>query len=202
MSDAQDLFIGINRISRACVPAYERVKHLYALGYSNGQIAQTIADEFQDLEASEISHAWVREIIKNNREAFDKYRMELSSICANQQKTHTINMFNLTQSRELRVVEIYNAKISDALDELQDLSLNEQDEKGNFKNTNRIFILMELIEKFHKKCSEFIGTAAMREIEIYRQKMEIKSKSEKVGGLVPTYNEDGTKEVGNTKFID
>lgn len=202
MIDAKEHFKGVNFQDRVCIPAFERIKHLYALGYSNGAITQTIVDEFQDIEPSPITQENVRRVITNNKEDFENYRIELAESCRKSYKTHTIALFEITQKNELRVVEVYNDKITEALNELATLSLGEQDDKQNYLNTSRIFVLMEFIEKFHKKASEFIGTQAMREVEIYRQKMAIKvSGDTKINGLTPAYGDIEAEQVMPTRFL-
>lgn len=198
------LFKGIKGFDRVCIPVFERIKHLYALGYSTGSIAAQMDVEYSDVDVSIMDKAAIKRIIEFNRAEFDHYRLKIADACMNSNFEHTVTLYNITQHEEQAIVSEYNRKVAEALSELSDLSLCEQDEKGNFKNTARIFVLMELIEKFHKKCSDIIGTQAMRDLEIYRQKMELKDANTKKGGLLPSMSQPGeNKDLASpTKFLD
>jgi hypothetical protein len=171
---------------RVCVPAYERIKQLYAFGYTNSQILETIESEFSDIDYNSYSMESLKSLIKENKKEFDAARMEMGLQCREEIQRQIALLFNKTEKTECLMVEIYVNKMHKALEELRDLELDELDDDGNFKNTSRVFVLIELVDKFQSKISKVVGTDALREIEIYRMKMEAKVNAEQnKGSLLP-----------------
>jgi hypothetical protein len=85
------------------------------------------------------------------------------------------------------MVSVYVNKLRQALNQLADLDLDERDDEGNYKNTSRIFVLIEMAEKFQGKIAKIVGTDALREIEVFKQKAEAKAKADAdKGGLLPS----------------
>jgi len=177
---------GIMNSMRVCVPAYERMKELFALGYTNVQIVEALSHEFHDIDLNPLSQGSVRTIIELNQREFQIARMELGLKCREEIQRQTAILFRATEDVELEMVSVYVRKLREALKSMGDLDLSEIDEDGNYKNTSRMFVLIEMSEKLQSKIAKIVGTDALREIEVFRQKAEAKSKVEaSSGGLLP-----------------
>ena len=188
MSDAKDYLNTDGFGVRVCVPAYERMKHLYALGYTNAQITEVLKHEFQDIDINPISVGSISVLIKKNAREFELARMELGLKCRDEIQRQTAILFRATEDVELEMVSIYVKKLRQALNEMGDLDLSEMDEDGNYKNTSRMFVLIEMSEKLQSKIAKIVGTDALREIEVFRQKAEAKRQAEaSAGGLIPAH---------------
>jgi len=177
---------GIMNSMRVCVPAYERMKELFALGYTNVQIVEALSHEFHDIDLNPLSQGSVRTIIELNQREFQIARMELGLKCREEIQRQTAILFRATEDVELEMVSVYVRKLREALNSMADLDLAEIDDDGNFKNTSRMFVLIEMSEKLQSKIAKIVGTDALREIEVFRQKAEAKRKVEDSGGgLLP-----------------
>lgn len=176
-----------NLHNRICTPAYERMKYLYALGNNNTQIVEILSQEFTDIDYNPISPRTVKEIINKNKAEFERYRMELGRLCEEDSRRALAEMSRIVQNAEIDQVDVFSIQWKSARDELRTLDLSEIDDDGNFKNTSRIFVLIELCDKLQSKVAKIVGTDALREIEIFRQKAEAKMEIEKNGGgLLPS----------------
>ncbi len=178
---------------RVSVPAYERMKQLYAYGYTNAQISEMLQQEFSDIDYNPITATSVKKIIQLNIQEMERSRMELGLRCREEIQKQTALLFQATQDVELTMVQVYVHKLRQALDEMKDLDLGELDDNGNFKNTSRMFVLLEFCEKFQSKIAKVCGTDALREIEVFRQKAQAKAEFEQKGsGLLPARGRDVT----------
>lgn len=178
---SKEIYFNGTAADRIFIPAYERIMQLYAFNYTAADIHSIINDEFQDAMINPIGIEQVRKIILHNKPQMDKVREEMGlSFRAEIQQQLKI-LHDKTASTENRLVSVYIKKIDECLDELQDLDPQEKDEEGNYKHTRRIFVLEEMISKFHNKCEKITGTSAIREIEIYRQKAQAKAEADAEG---------------------
>jgi len=203
--NAKEYFNGGNNASstfRVCTPAYERMKHLYALGHTAAQISEILHQEFMDIDYNPCTPAMVRKVIEQNMNQFEQSRMELGILCRKEIEKQTQLLFNKVQSEELDHVDVFVIKWKEARDELRTLDLSEIDEDGNFKNTSRIFVLIELCDKLQSRVSKIVGTDALREIEIFRQKAAAKAEAEQnKGNLLPPLAKGQTIDTPTTNFI-
>jgi hypothetical protein len=175
-----------NVFNRICTPAYERMKYLYALGNNNTQIVEILSQEFSDIDYNPISARVVKEIINQNKPEFERYRMEIGMLCEEDAKRALASMYRIVQDAEIDQVDVFTYQWKTARDELRTLDLSEVDDDGNFKNTSRIFVLIELCDKLQSKVAKIVGTDAIREIEIFRQKAAAKAEMEQnKGNLLP-----------------
>ena len=199
---ASNYFRGTISTPRVCVPAYERIKQLYAFGHTNVQIMSIIEEEFSDIDYNQLSLDGIRKLIENNKAEFDEARFDWGMQCRQEIQRQIAILFNKTQDKECLMVEVYVEKMHKALEELRDLDISEIDDDGNFKNTSRVFVLIELVDKFQSKISKIVGTDALREIEAYRMKMEAKVNAEQnKGSLLPPMAKGSTVDVPATNFI-
>ena len=203
--DAKDYFNGGNNASstfRVCTPAYERMKHLYALGHNAAEISEILHQEFMDIDYNPCTPAMVKRIILDNKNNFEQFRMELGLLCREEIQKQTARLFDKVQNEELDHVDVFVIKWKEARDELRTLDLSEMDEDGNFKNTSRIFVLIELCDKLQSRVAKIVGTDAIREVEIYRQKAAAKAEAEQnKGNLLPPLAKGQTLEASTTNFI-
>jgi hypothetical protein len=188
--------------SRVSVPAFERMKQLYALGYTNAQIAETMHQEFQDIDYNPITTTMVKKLIAANGPAMDQARMELGEKCRDEIQRQTAALFRATEDVELTLVSVYVGQLKSVLEEMRELDLQEIDpETGNYKNTSRMFVLIEFVEKLQSKIAKIVGTDALREVEVFRQKAEAKRAAEERGtGLIPAHGRT-LDETPTTNFI-
>ena len=188
--------------SRVMVPAYERMKQLYALGYTNAQIAETLHQEFQDIDYNPITPTMVKKLVQSNIESFEQARMELGEKCRDEIQRQVAYLFRATEDVELTLVSVYVGQLKSVLEEMRGLDLQEIDEEtGNYKNTSRMFVLIEFVEKLQSKIAKIVGTDALREVEVFRQKAEAKRAAEERGaGLIPTHGRT-LDETPVTNFI-
>lgn len=161
-----------------CVPAYERAKHLYTLGKTFPQIADVLNQEMGDIDLTHHTTESVSRMIRDNQQEFDEYKYELGAMCREEIQMQTKRLFNVVQNKEFDMVDVFSEKMGEALEELRDLDLDEQDELGNYKNTSRVFVLTEMIIKLQSSVSKIVGTDALREVEIFRQKANAKQEAE------------------------
>lgn len=173
---ARTKFIGAG--ARMCTPAYERLKHLHALGHSYAEMCECLNQEFADVAYTPITLRMVRMLYEENREDFEKTRMELGLKCREEIQNQVAILFNRTENVECEMVDVYVLKMKSALAQLRDLDLDERDDSGNYKNTSRIFVLIEMVDKLQSKVSKIVGTDALREIEIFRQKAAARAEAE------------------------
>lgn len=185
---------------RVSVPAYERMLQLYAFGHSNAQICEMLQQEFNDIDYNPMTPRTIRKVIEINQTEFQIARMNLGMKCRDEIQNQIATLFRATEDVECLMVSVYVNKLRDALNNLASLDMEEQDEDGNYKNTSRIFVLLEMAEKLQSKIAKIVGTDALREIEAYRQKMEAKATAEKAGGsLLPPQAKGTTLEAEEVK---
>jgi len=180
------------------------MKQLYAYGYSNTEIAEIMNQEFGDIEFDSYTPKRIKETIQTHLEVFIQFKAVLTGQCIEQVQTQVKMMFEATKDVELVMVRVYVKKLQDAMEALDQLDLDEVDpETGAFKNTSRIFVLIELAEKLQSKIAKIVGTDALREIEIYKAKAAIKAEADsKIGNLIPTFGRDVSEGSGGiTKFL-
>lgn len=187
--------------TRVSVPAMERMKQLYAFGYSNSEMSEILNQEFSDIEFDTFSPNRIKDTISVNIEEFNRDKMKLTLKCQEDIQLQIQAMFSVVGTKEILMVEVYAEKLQNALTSLRDLDLDEIDEDtGNYKNTARIFVLIEMAEKLQSKIAKIVGTDALRDIEIYKAKMAIKSEADnKQGGLIPAF---GREVNSGTRFLD
>lgn len=203
-SDAHRFLSDSKSTRRVSMPCYERMKHLWSLGYNTNQILEVITQEFGDIEFNAIAHKTVKQIINDNTRDFELARMELGLRCRDTLQRHTALLFEITQDKELLMVQVYNRKLEAILQELNSLESDEIDpETGNFKNTSRMFVLIELADKLQTKISKLCGTDALREIEIFRKKAEAKAlyENNKNMSMLPTAGRVVDGQEAATKFL-
>jgi len=188
MSDADD-YLNIVEGARLSVPAYERMKQLHAYGWTDSQILETLHQEFQDIDHNPINKRTLEKIYTDNKEEFKRARMELGLKCREDIQRQTALLLKETQNTELLLVQTYNRQLRSVLEEMAEINLQEKDEEtGNYKSTSRMFVLLEFSDKLVTKMGAITGSAALREIEIFRAKAEAKRDAEQKGsGLIPAH---------------
>jgi hypothetical protein len=184
--DANTYLSGGKSNQRMCIPAYERIKQLYAFGYTNSQIAESLQSEFHDIEYNPMTVNNIKNIISENMSEFEAAKYELGIKCREEILQQTAMLFRATENVECEMVAIFVRKMRQALNQLKDLDLDETDDMGNYKNTARTFVLIEMVEKFQKSIAKIVGTDALREIEIFRKKADTKFNKE--NNLIPAFN--------------
>ena len=173
------------------VPAYERVKQLYALGYRTGEILSIVNSEFADVMVNPLSMDALNGLIGSHKEEMLAARENLGIGFREQIANQMQILHEKTSGIERKLVEVYCGQLNEFLDQMASLDPNEIDENGNYKNTNRLFVLHELIDKFHLKIEKITGTGTLREVEAYRIKLEIKTKAEAGKSMmIPGYDND------------
>ncbi len=184
---------------RISIPALERLRQLYAFGYTNSEMAEIINQEFGDIQYDTFTASRVKDTILNNKELFRSAQMELGLKCREDIQNQIAAMFAVVGKKEIFMVQVFADKLQAALESLQNLDLDEIDpETGNYTNTARIFVLLEMAEKFQAKIAKIVGTDTLRSIEEYRAKMAIKSEADsKVNQLIPEFG----RNVTPTKFV-
>lgn len=171
--------------NRICAPSYERLKQLYAFGYTNSQMTKIINSEFHDIDFSGFSSKDITDIISNNSADFKSTREELGTLCREEIQDQVRSLYLPSRRIENTMIEIYIDKLESVLESLRKLDLDEIDDNGNFKNTSRTFVLLEIAEKYQIKIAKVAGTDALREIEIFREKAKVKREEEAKGtGLI------------------
>ena len=187
---------------RMSVPAMERMKQLYAFGHTYFQICEILKTEFEDIDFNPITPRSIKKIVEQYKAEFENARLQMGLDCREAIQRQITNLFNIAQEKECKLVEVYTKKLDSALSQLADLDLDEKDEDGNYKNTSRVFVLLEMIEKLQSKVSKIVGTDALREIEVYRQKIEAKAAAEdKSNSLLPPIAKGSVVDEPKTKFI-
>jgi len=185
---------------RVCVPSFERMKQLYSYGYTNTEIAEIMNQEFSDIEFSSYTTKRIKDVVQANLEEFIEFKIRLTGQCIDQIQNQVKLMFEATKDVELVMVRVYVKKLQDAMESLDSLDLDEIDpETGSYRNTSRIFVLIEMAEKLQSKIAKIVGTDALREIEIYKARAAIKADADsKLGNLVPTFGREVTE---GAKFL-
>jgi hypothetical protein len=177
------------------------MKQLYAYGYSNTEISEILNQEFSDIEFDSYTPKRIKETIQYNLEEFVSYKQVLTGQCRDQIQNQVKLMFEATKDVELVMVRVYVKKLQDAMESLDALDLDELNEEGGYKNTARIFVLIEMAEKLQSKIAKIVGTDALREIEIYKAKVSLKQEADnKLGGLVPAFGRE-VEGGAVTKFL-
>jgi len=143
-------------------------------------------------------------MIKDNREFFNQRRQEMSVICQNEVQQSAAVLFKRSSKAEILMVDTYVDQLNSAMKELRSLDISETDEDGNFVNTSRIFVLIELADKLQSKVAKVAGTEVMREIEAYKMKMAIKADTESAANNpLPAYGPGSEmRSATPTKFHD
>jgi len=178
------------------------MKQLYSYGYTNTEIAEILNQEFSDIEFDSYTPKRIKETIQYNLEEFIEFKTKLTGKCIEQVQTQVSMMFEATKDVELTMVRVYVKKLQDCMESLDALDLDEMTDDGSYKNTARIFVLIEMAEKLQGKIAKIVGTDALREIEIYKAKAAIKAEADnKLGGLMPTFGRDVTGGEPATKFL-
>jgi hypothetical protein len=186
------------QIRRICIPARERIKYLACFGYTHGQITDIINTEYADLQPSPISGRTIKGMLVTMTDEIEEQRKELALHCREELKIHLEALFRKTQQAEHVLVDVYERKMREATTSLDALDLEEKDDDDNYVNTGRVFVLLELIDKFHIKMAKLVGTEAMRDIEVFRQKADIQAAAKDKGdGLLPAIDVGS----GNTNFL-
>lgn len=185
-------------------PTYERIKQLWILGNSPTAISIIINEELSDLEANTITPGVISQIIGSNLEDFHDTRGKIGLKCQDAIREQVSVMFNIVRQRESRLVTVFADKLEVVLNQLSELDIDEKDDDGSFKNTSRFFVLYEMADKLQSKISRITGSDALREIEVFKQKLELKTKIEGKEGLIPDFKSNDYKDgetVDVTNFI-
>jgi hypothetical protein len=164
------------------IPVQERVKYLYAVGYNENDIAMMINEEFKDITITEIGAGAIKTMIRDNKTEFDEAKLTFTENCRAELKQQVSQMFHKTSAVELRTVDVFVKKLDAVLDQLEDLDISDPENKGRF------FSLLEAAERLQSRMATIAGTNAFRDIEIYRQKLQIKIEAaaqEKPPGHLP-----------------
>ena len=157
------------------VTVLERIKECYCRGYNSAQICKSINDEFGDIIHKPLDADDIKGLLNEKKEEFESARMEYSSIVQERHKQKFGSLYLQVLDEEAKQVEVFKGKMAEALDELGGLSLAEKDEDDNYKNTGRIFMLIELTTKLQSAVSKIIGSDALRELEILKLREQIKT---------------------------
>lgn len=120
----------------------------------------------------------LRELYRGNQEEFEQSRIELGIVCRDEIRRQTAVLFNKTEQVECEMVDSYVTKLKQCIGAMNALDLEETDELGNFINTSKVFTLIELSTRLQSVIAKIVGTDALREIEVFRQKAEAKRDSE------------------------
>lgn len=186
---------------RLSIPTLARLRQLYCFGHSVTQIVGILQQEFSDVDVNPITPTSIKKYIDENRNEFEAERLELANECRDHVRRQIAHLFSKVEAKECRMVDIYVQKMDQALDQLLNLDFDAKDANGNYINTSRHFVLFEIIEKLQSKISKIVGTDALREIEIYKQRMEAKANAEKDGsGHLPPMRDVNGKET-KTQWI-
>lgn len=183
-----------------CIPTTERLTQLYALGYDSQQMAAIIENELGDIDLSRVTPDQIKEFIRNNKELLDRAKLDITKTCRETIIKQTELLFVKSQDVELRMVNSFISKLNNILKSLDDLDINERDDMGNYINMSRFFVLLEAAEKLQSRIAKVVGTDAVRDVEVYRQKMELKQKANE-NDLMPRYPKGAVIE-SPTKFIE
>jgi hypothetical protein len=182
---------------RIPIPTQQRIIQLLALNIHFQEIAKITSSEFKEILGTPISYRDVKRVDDANKPQIEQMILDIKQRCNTDIVEHSAQLFQRVASAEQELVQVFSDKLKEALSSLSSLDLNEQDESGKFINTNRTFQLLELIDKYHSKASKVIGTEALREIEIFRTKAQIKrTEEEKSINLIPIHNKEST-----TRFL-
>ena len=207
MSDATDYFEDSNitrQPNRMSIPAFERLKQLYAFGHSITQMVEILSNEFGDIDYNPLTVDTLKIIINKNKEELERDRLTLTQDCRDHVRRQIARLFDIVQQSECRMVEVYVRQFDKLINQLADLDMDARDPStGAYLHTSRCFVLLELIDKIQGKISKVVGTDAMREIEIYKQKMAAKIEAEgldpSAGALPPIREANGS--IKKTKWI-
>lgn len=187
---------------RVCVPAYERMMQLYAFGHTSAQISEILQQEFADIDYNPMSASAIKKTIEMNQSEFQIARMNLGLKCRDKIQEQIAILFNATEDVELTMVSVYVNKLRDVLNQLADTDIGEQDDDGNYTQTSRFFVLLEMAEKLQGKVAKIVGTDALREIEVFRKKAEAKQQAESdKGSLLPRASGKVINENNKPAFI-
>lgn len=168
---------------RFSAPIMERIGFLYANGNSNDEIWMIVSQEFNDVVGFPITFEMVRTVVSKNQEYFKRKRKEMGEIFQKDIECHAVGLLEKTKKKEEKMVTVFADKMDEALDQLGSLDLSEQDDKGNYKNTSRAFTLVEFVDKLQTKISKITGSDAMREVAVFRAKLEAKNESDSGGSM-------------------
>lgn len=179
---------------RFSAPIMERIGFLYSNGMTNEEIYLAISQEFSDVVSFPITYEMVRTVVSKNQEFFKKRRKDMGELYKKEIDAHAIQLFGSTKEKEEKMVIVFGDKLDEALDQLSQLDLGEQDDKGNFKNTSRAFTLVEFADKIQTKMAKIVGSDAYRELAVLRKKLELQSEfKEGVGTMgLPPMREAGS----------
>lgn len=188
------------------IPTMERAAALYALGFEVKIIAEILEGEFGDYEQYPITEKNIKEFLRRNRTNLKEMRQELTVDCRKEIAQQFQHFFNVTKNTETKMVDVYLEKMNDLLEELKELDLQEEDDLGNKKNTQRLMILMATIERLHGMIAKITGTNALRDVEIHRMKKMIEKEIEESpilpGGKISGSTTIDAEAIPTTQFIE
>jgi hypothetical protein len=185
---------------RTNVPAGERIKQLYIYGYDTVLITQIVNNEFEDLMATPFNQKMVEQVLRHNREELDALKEEYKLDCRGYLKSNHEEIFTRAANVEMKMVHVYETKLQGILDALMNLDVELQDEDGNYINTYRTNVLIELATKYQNMIGKLSGTDQLRDVEMFRKKVVIKKKVEGEGDSENNMI-DVSKGVIDVKFI-
>lgn len=166
------------------VPVQERMMYLWAVGYPFSDIAAMLNDEFRDIVMTSVTPNQVRKAYENNMEAFEKARNEITMQCREELQVQVAHMFHRTSAVEIKTVDVFVKKLNSILTQLEDLDTSDIGEK---EVRAKFFSLLEAAERIQSRIAKIAGTDAFRDIEVYRQKMQLalEAKGNEKQGALP-----------------
>jgi len=178
------------------VPVQERMMYLWAVGYPFSDIAAILNDEFKDCVMTSVTPHQVRKAYENNMEEFEKTKSELTIRCREELQAQVENMFHRTSAVELKTVDVFVKKLNSILTQLEDMDVSDLGEK---EVRTKFFSLLEAAERIQSRIAKIAGTDAFRDIEVYRQKMQLalEAKSNDKPGALPAL-----RDATPSKWID
>jgi hypothetical protein len=182
---------------RLAAPIEERILQLLALGLRLPTIVSTINDEFKEMLVKPMNSSTAQAFIHENKERANNVRENITKHCREELSLHAAELFRRVAKAEQSIIDVFSSKLTEALTTLSSLDIDEQGNNGKFINISRTFQLLELIDKYHTKAAKLVGTEAMRDIETFRAKAQIKkTEEEKTSGLMPAIKVDSS-----TRFL-
>lgn len=166
------------------IPVKERIYQLNAIGLKVSVIVSAINNEFKEILNEPIGPASVITILKSLDA--QKVKENITASTRNDLASHSAILFKKVAKAEEAIVSTYSTKLIEALTLLETIDIAELDDKSQLVNLKKIIDITDVIEKYHSKASKVIGTEALREIETFRAKAQIKQQQENATAhLVP-----------------
>lgn len=173
------------RGARFSAPCLSRLIYLYAYGYTTEAILEILQREFQDVEAYPITYENISRMISSNRDMLEEYKQTLVDELRRENKEYMKQLVEKGLSNDMRIAEALIKKEDELLDVMMATDLKSLDENGRPSEMGVFLATMAAIEKVNKLKGTLTGITAIRELDVYMRKEEIKKKINSNSDILP-----------------